>query len=852
MNRTTLLLALILTLASVAPVRSQTLRGVVTDAATGAPLESVVISVVCDSVMTGYALTDSRGRYSLSWKCDGIAYVTASCLGYGREERGITGKDTVLNFALHQSSIMLREVEIRPGRIVARKDTVKYNLADFAAENDVYVKDVLKRMPGIDVKDNGQILYNGKPIDHFLVEGMDVSGGRYGQISENLVAKAVKTAELMENYQAIKALNGKISSEQVALNLKLDETARGQWFAGIGAGAGAGVADGLGRDAATLLWDGMANAIRLGSGTQSIYGVKTCSTGNDITREQDMLAAGTVQEYDLAPLVPDDGISEPLDTRRVLFNNAVSANAAGTVKKDDSRMLRFSAGYAGDSRVQGRGKVQKYYTPSDTATLDEQLHYRMKSHMANMEMMYENNSPEHYITDRLSLHGETDRSAYEGVGQRTARSQIKASNSFRYLSSKGCATTEFGSFVQYAASPSEMTLDGKAFDYSQQSLYASHRAGWLHKLNGFTQKYGGGIDVELAEWTLPAGGKDADYNASYLSLLAEPLFQLDRGRMLVSLSLPAELRHYFGAGRSWLLCNPIATLRYRHNYHWTFSAFAGAERSVGTAADLYPNMRRTDYRTLTDTRGLMPVTLSALAGVYAEYKNTVHEFFVTLAASGRHSRNATIDGLLVGDGAVSVLRVPHRHDGTMWSVQANVSKGFYEYGLKTSLAVNAGIVSGEQLYLQQCSGGLEQLFQAYRSVSIVAEPEVSWAPLSWFDASCDAKVGWNGVCAGTDTEFVPLLDAVCRLKLQFRAGNVRFAFSGEHYCNTLDGGSRLDMTLMDAGVTLLLGKWTLDAAVTNIFNRKIYTGTVYAATGSTTSWTVIRPREILFKAVFRL
>lgn len=852
MNRTTFLLALILTLASVTPVRAQTLCGVVTDAATGTPLESVVISLVCVSVMTGYALTDSRGRYSLSWKCDGSACVTASCLGYGIEECGITGKDSVLNFALHQSSIMLREVEIRPGRIVARKDTVKYNLADFAAENDVYVKDVLKRLPGIDVKDNGQILYKGKPIDRFLVEGMDVSGGHYGQISENLVAKAVKAAELMENYQAIKALNGKISSGQVALNLKLDEKARGQWFAGVGAGAGTGVADGLGRNAATLLCEGMANAIRLGSGTQSIYGVKTSSTGNDVTREQNLLAAGTVQEYDLVSLVPDEGISEPLDTRRVLFNSAAGANAAVTVKKDDDRMLRFSARYAGDSRVQGRGKVQKYYTPSDTATLDEQLHYSMKSHVADMEMMYEDNSPEHYITDRLSLQGETHRSAYEGVGQRTARSQIKASNSFRYLSSKGCATTEFGSFVQYAATPSEMALDGMALDYSQHSLYASHRAGWLHKLNGFTQKYGGGIDVELAEWTLPAGGKGVDYNASYLSLLAEPLFQLDRGSMLVSLSLPAELRHYFGTGKSWLLCNPTATMRYRHNYHWTFSAFAGAERTVGNAADLYPHMRRTDYRTLTDTRGLMPVTLSALAGVYAEYKNTVYEFFVTLAASGRYSRNATIDGLLVDDGTMSVLRVPHRHGGTMWSVQANVSKGFYECGLKTSLGVNAGIVSGEQLYLQRCSGGLEQSFQTYRSVSVVAEPEVAWAPLSWFDALCNAKVGWNGVRTGTDAELVPLLDAVCRLKLQFSAGNVRFAFSGEHYCNTLDGGALLNMTLMDAGLTLLLGKWMLEATVTNIFNRKIYTGTVYTATSSTTSWTVIRPREFLFKAVFRL
>lgn len=82
----------------------------------------------------------------------------------------------------------------------------------------------------MDIDDNGQVKYKGKAIDHYFVEGMDVTGGRYSQINNNLSAKAVKSAEIMENYQSVKALKGKLSSDEIALNLKLDPQARDQWI----------------------------------------------------------------------------------------------------------------------------------------------------------------------------------------------------------------------------------------------------------------------------------------------------------------------------------------------------------------------------------------------------------------------------------------------------------------------------------------------------------------------------------------------------------------------------------------------------------------------------------------------
>ena len=328
---------------------AQSLSGLVTDEETGQPLEAVMISVLRNGTMIDYALTDARGRYSLPWKYNGNLQVSVSLLGYRREIRNISAAGT-LHIRLHPEAIALKEVQIRPGRIHGRKDTVRYNLAEFASSKDVHIKDVLKKLPGVDIDDNGQVKYKGKAIDHYFVEGMDVTGGRYSQINNNLSAKAVKSAEIMENYQSVKALKGKLSSDEIALNLKLDPQARDQWIVNgtLGAGWSDGTQETTGtaqtkRDKGTLLWENAANALQLGKGKQSIYGYKSNNNGTDLSREQHILTNNTSQQIPLHGFLVQPGISAPLDKQRLLFNETHTLNANRMYKWNDERSLRLQA-----------------------------------------------------------------------------------------------------------------------------------------------------------------------------------------------------------------------------------------------------------------------------------------------------------------------------------------------------------------------------------------------------------------------------------------------------------------------------------------------------------------------------
>ena len=394
---------------------AQSLSGLVTDEETGQPLEAVMISVLRNGTMIDYALTDARGRYSLPWKYNGNLQVSVALFGYRRGILNISAAGT-LHIRLHLEAIALKEVQIRPGRIHGRKDTVRYNLAEFASSKDVHIKDVLKKLPGVDIDDNGQVKYKGKAIDHYFVEGMDVTGGRYSQINNNLSAKAVKSAEIMENYQSVKALKGKLSSDEIALNLKLDPQARNQWIVNgtLGTGWSDGTQETTGtaqtkRDKGTLLWENAANALQLGKGKQSIYGYKSNNNGTDLSREQHILTNNTSQQIPLHGFLVQPGISAPLDKQRLLFNETHTLNANRMYKWNDERSLRLQAGYTHNRITQQRGNSQVYYQPDDTIRMDEAYHYCLQNDAAHMEMHYEDNKTIHYLSNRFLSEIETNR-----------------------------------------------------------------------------------------------------------------------------------------------------------------------------------------------------------------------------------------------------------------------------------------------------------------------------------------------------------------------------------------------------------------------------------------------------------
>lgn len=78
----------------------------------------------------------------------------------------------------------------------------------FAQRQDRTIGDVLKRMPGIDVSNNGKIQYQGIDINKFYIEGNDLLGGKYGIATNGISYDDIGAVEVMENHQPMQVLRG--------------------------------------------------------------------------------------------------------------------------------------------------------------------------------------------------------------------------------------------------------------------------------------------------------------------------------------------------------------------------------------------------------------------------------------------------------------------------------------------------------------------------------------------------------------------------------------------------------------------------------------------------------------------
>ena len=231
------------------------------------PIDNVYItlSLKGTDVVIQYAITDEKGNYSLTYNGNAdTVCLSVARLDFEKQSIYVPRYSQRLNFNLKTAIHQLPEITINPQKSWWKRDTINFSVSAFTSKNDRSIADVLRKMPGIEVSQSGRISYNGEPIDKFYVEDVDLMGGQYGVVSNNLNNKYVATVQVYENHQPIKVLQDNSISNNSAINLVLKEDAKAKWLLSVKLGLGI----------LPLLWDDEANAMRFAKKTQGIYSFK--------------------------------------------------------------------------------------------------------------------------------------------------------------------------------------------------------------------------------------------------------------------------------------------------------------------------------------------------------------------------------------------------------------------------------------------------------------------------------------------------------------------------------------------------------------------------------------------------
>ena len=219
------------------------LEGIVKDSI-GNPLELANVIAINQETKTldSYGITNSDGYYKLSLNKNVTYKLQVSYIGMKTGEATVETKDFALtNDFVLQNDNTLDEIELVYDMPVTIKgDTIVYNADSFKNGSERKLEDVLKKLPGVEINDNGQVEVEGKVVNKLMVNGKDFFDGDTKLATKNIPSNAVDKIQVLRNYSEVGQLSGVTNNQDnYALNIKLKEGKENFWFGNVTAGGGA-------------------------------------------------------------------------------------------------------------------------------------------------------------------------------------------------------------------------------------------------------------------------------------------------------------------------------------------------------------------------------------------------------------------------------------------------------------------------------------------------------------------------------------------------------------------------------------------------------------------------------------
>lgn len=224
--------SLCLTMVSTLTFAQEKIEGTISSNKQAIPYATIVIGYANSGLHT--VRSNSAGQYVFNLtkeEMSKVQWIEVSHISYEKVRKEYKDQSPRMDFELVKKSIQLADVTVKSKPLAVRRagDTTRYAVNNFVAAEDRNIGDVLRRMPGIEVDDNGVIKHNGKTVSRMYVDGDNIFQNGYGIGTRTIQPKAVKDVELVQNHEHKKVKQGVSNSEDVALNLVLNEDAKMIW-----------------------------------------------------------------------------------------------------------------------------------------------------------------------------------------------------------------------------------------------------------------------------------------------------------------------------------------------------------------------------------------------------------------------------------------------------------------------------------------------------------------------------------------------------------------------------------------------------------------------------------------------
>ena len=823
------------------------------DSTTLEPLVGVTCRVFSSSgKFCSYGISDKNGLVKLQPHLND--WLEFSFLGYEKQRINISSNQSsrIHIVFMKPSTVALREVQIKAPPISARNDTLVYRVSAFTKAGDRHLEDVLKRLPGVKVSANGTVSIQGKAINKFYIEGMDLMGNNYNQVTQNMPIDAVTSVEVLENHQPVKMLQGKQLSDKAALNIKIDKSHKSRPFGELEGGLGL----------SPTRWDNRAFVTHIANKSQLLLSGKMNNTGNDLSEETtEHIDVTDLEAFEpiTSPLLTTDLVQEQLPQNRYLYNKSYAGGVNFLRKLSDNSTLRFNTQLYEDHSSRNNS-IEYIFGGLHPLSLREDASMKKKDFTIVPILKYELNSANTFVSDELRV-SVSKKSAITAIlsNESSINETVKTHPSYiqNYFSSSfpvGNTILQAKSLIRYFDRTESLNdISDSTIIYNCSNRYA---------FKSFVAKGTLSTKFLLFRNYLDLGVKAYYHNNSYdyngnthhqdLNVIFSPSYYVKYGkRSGLTIALPigwmyARLLPVNESikNRGFFSFSPEFSI----NHVFSDELSLGFSASIGNSNDTKPfyspDFLRIGYRTVYLYDSNLYKNTDYLLSLRLKYRNLASMFFSNLSVSYSNGKRESYFHYDYTDSLNIIRQIQGENNYKTFIINGMADKTFVDAGLslKTEITYNQNsyLLSQSSELMNNKSHVLSAMvsstFQKYKWLKLIldATGTLFWEKNSYHDSETLSTVNANA-----SIYLFPFKGFEIKLKCQSLTNEI----SESHYKS---------LTLFDASMHYKINKtWEIGLTGTNLLNTKLYSVTQNSGLNSYNTLLPLRGREILLCLLLR-
>ena len=197
-----------------------------------------------------YAVSDADGHVCFEGLASGSHILKAELLGYEpADKKVVLGKSEVRRDTLYlnpsKEALEAATISAAGNNMVIKKDTVEYNAGSYLMTDNDLLEDLLKKLPGVEVDDDGKVLVNGEKINKITIGGKMFFLNDPKLATKNIPAKYIKKIKVIEKKSEQAEFTGIDDGErETVIDLDVGDKMGKGLFGNIMGGVGHDVAGG--------------------------------------------------------------------------------------------------------------------------------------------------------------------------------------------------------------------------------------------------------------------------------------------------------------------------------------------------------------------------------------------------------------------------------------------------------------------------------------------------------------------------------------------------------------------------------------------------------------------------------